>query len=358
MTSPGNTLINVRRDIPLSPLTSIHLGGNAAYFVECGTVDDIKAALRFATEENIRVHILGGGSNTIFADAGFSGLVMRINLMGVQFVDNGTHTLVTAAAGEDWDRLVHECIKRNLAGIECLSGIPGLVGATPIQNVGAYGQEVRETIVAVKALDRHTLDIIDFPNSECGFGYRQSRFKSTDAGRYVVVEVTFRLERNGVPSILYGELQKAIGPSTKGVTPTLAEVRDTVLALRRRKSMVLDPADVNTRSVGSFFTNPILSPKEFNTLKSRLHELDIPDELPVFAFGADVKVPAAWLIERAGFHKGYRFGNVGVSRNHSLALVNLGGSTRELLDLAHRIQATVEQRFGVRLDFEPVVVPA
>ena len=362
MTPLAQPSISIQCDVLLSPFTTIGLGGKAKYFVSCQTVDHVREALRFAREQNLRVHIHGSGSNVVFPDEGFGGLVMRIELKGT-FFDEGEPERVTAAAGEAWDAFVQQCIARHLGGIECLSGIPGLVGATPIQNVGAYGQEVRDTITSVKVIDRRTLESVEFSNSECYFRYRRSRFKSPDFDRYVITEVTFRLRNNGRPDIRYPELQKFIASSTDVQSlpdgePVLRAAREAVLTLRRRKSMVIDPGDPHSRSVGSFFMNPILSTDQFAELQARWKSPVGGNAIPNFPSGDGVKIPAAWLVENAGFHKGYRSGSVGVSQNHSLALVNYNGTSRELLDLAVRIQTAVHDRFGVMLEQEPVIVRA
>ncbi len=362
MTPEPITSFHIQHGVPLSPFTTIKLGGEARSFASCRTFDQVHEALRIATQQGLCVHVLGGGSNVVFADEGFNGLVVRIELKGISFREEGDSVFVAVAAGEEWDPFVEQCIVKNLAGVECLSGIPGLVGATPIQNVGAYGQEVGDTVESVKAIDRQTLASVAFTNQECRFGYRQSRFKSGDADRFIVTEVTFRLRKNGRPEIRYPELAKFIASSvdlaTLGVgEPVLRAVRDAVLTLRRRKSMVVDPADPHSRSVGSFFTNPVLSKEQFANVQMRWKELGNEDTIPTFPTGNDLKIPAAWLVENAGFTKGFRLGGVGVSQNHSLALVNYTGTSRELLDLASRIQRGVRERFGITLEREPVVVP-
>lgn len=352
--------LTIQENVPLSLYSTIGLGGNARIFVICGTVENIREALAYARKRDLRVHILGGGSNVIFADAGFDGVVIKVDTKRISFEDGG---MVTAAAGEPWDQFVVRCIERGLGEIECLSGIPGLVGATPIQNVGAYGQEVAETIVSLRAIDRKTLGEVEFTNHDCLFAYRQSRFKSEDADRYVITEVTFQLRIGGRPLIAYPELSKFIASTADLDTlregePALRAVREAVLSLRRKKSMVLDPNDPNSRSVGSFFTNPIISKDRFAEVQTQWRHSGTNDQIPTYPSGNEVKVPAAWLVERAGFRKGYRIGNVGVSHNHSLALVNYGGSTIELLALAERIQQVVHERFGISLEREPVVIPA
>jgi len=279
----------------------------------------------------------------------------------VKLTDDGDGVIVEAAAGEPWDELVARTIGEGLGGLECLSGIPGLVGATPIQNVGAYGQEVSETIVRVTALDRATLEERTFAGSACAFRYRQSRFKSADANRYVITGVTFRLRKDATPAVRYAELQKYFqeqgtkGPRDHG-RPALEEVRAAVLTLRRRKSMVIDPTDANSRSAGSFFMNPILAADELEGVRRRWTSAGGKEPMPVFPSDEGTKIPAAWLVEHAGFPKGSRRGGAGISSNHALALVNRGGTTRELLALASAIQEAVMERFGVKLEREPVLM--
>ena len=249
----------LRENVPLAPLTTMGLGGPARYLAECTSLDEMRTCLTWAATEGLSVQVLGGGSNVLFADAGYSGVVLKVGLSGVVF--NGA--TVEVAAGEDWDGFVQCCVERGLAGVECLSGIPGSVGATPIQNVGAYGQEVKDTIVEVRALDRQTLEEIAFA-PECGFAYRQSRFKG-DRDRFIVTSVTYRLDVSGQPQIRYPELRRHVDDDH----PTLATVRDAVLALRRSKSMVIDPQDPNSCSVGSFFLNPVIDAEAFAALKDR-----------------------------------------------------------------------------------------
>ena len=309
------------------------------------------------------VQVMGGGSNLIFADEGFAGLVMRIGLQGVDFEDGGRACVVRAQGGEDWDGLVRDCVERGLGGIECLAGIPGWVGATPMQNVGAYGQEVKEVITAVKALERETLEVVEFGPGECGFGYRQSRFKNEDAGRYIIVEVDYSLKKEGTPQLRYEELRRYVAEKGDGGglgsgRGALQAVRQAVLALRRGKSMVVDAEDPNARSAGSFFLNPVVSQEQFGAIEERWAAMGGEGGVPAFDDGEGVKVSAAWLVERAGFAKGYRLGGVGVSEKHALALVNRGGTTRELLQLAERIRGGVEEVFGVQLEREPVAVGA
>lgn len=350
-----------RTDVPLADLTTIRLGGNAKYFARCRTLDEIRSALRFARNGKIPVQVLGGGSNIIFPDAGFDGLVLSVGLEGVTFEDEGRNTFVNAAAGETWDSLVQTCVEKNLAGVECLSGIPGSVGATPIQNVGAYGQEVKETISRVKALDRASLDLVELSPENCGFGYRTSRFKTEDRDRFVVVEVTYRLAKNGRPTIGYDELKRQIELRRKESEeeetgePGLKETREAVLAIRRKKSMVVDNNDPNSHSVGSFFVNPVLSEEEYGNFLDRLKGNEM-EQAPAFSSDGGTKLSAAWLVENSGFRKGYRNGGAGISSNHALALVNYGGTTEELLSLAAEIEKAVFKKFGIVLKKEAVVV--
>ena len=353
--------MQIQQDVPLSEHTTIGLGGNARYFVMCRSMEELVEAIQFGRSHNLPLQIIGAGSNIIFPDHGFGGLIVKMGLGGISIDERGNSAVITVQAGENWDPFVASCIDHGYGGIECLSGIPGLVGATPVQNVGAYGQEVKETIVHVTALDTGNLRVTEFSNPECHFTYRQSRFKSADAGRYIIVSVTFRLERNATPKVRYAELRNSLEAlphfRTLGTgTPALAAVRSAVLALRRRKSMVLDGNDPNTRSVGSFFTNPILTGQQFGELENLWKRAGKRDAIPTFSAEGGVKVPAAWLVEKAGFHKGFRRGAVGISANHSLALVNHGGTTTELLELATEIQAAVLSQFGVRLEREPVVM--
>lgn len=337
----------LQQGVPLAPSTTFELGGKAAFYLEAADARAIERALRWAEDRGIRVAILGGGSNLIVDDRGFDGLVLAIRNRGVWMRRAGDLVLVNAAAGEPWDELVARTVADGLAGLECLSGIPGRVGATPIQNVGAYGQEVADTICAVRALDRKRGWPTVIPASRCGFRYRDSRFKSEEPERYVVLSVTFALRPGGAPTVRYAELERAL----EGKPRDVRTVRETVIALRRAKSMVLDPDDPNRRSAGSFFTNPIVDAALADALSAR-HEgmprWPQPD--------GRVKLAAGWLIERAGITKGMRRGNVGVSTKHALALVHHGGGTSaELLAFSEEIRDAVRVRFGVELQREPVL---
>lgn len=349
----------LREQVPLAPLTTLHLGGPARWLLRCTSEADVRAGLAWARDTGCRAVVLGGGSNVIVPDAGLDALVLQVAIPGLEFVEAEGGTAVEAGAGVEWDELVAESVARGLAGVECLSGIPGTVGGTPIQNVGAYGQEVAETIESVRVLDRRTLEPRDFSRDECGFAYRWSRFKADDRDRYVVTAVRFRLRPGGAPTLRYPELARAVA-ARGGVEPppagALSQVRESVLALRRSKGMVLDAADPDTRSAGSFFMNPVLTPADFATLERRWAEGGGTGAVPTFPAPGGVKVPAAWLIERAGFGKGYGRDGARISAKHTLALVNVAGTTADLLRLADEIRAGVRQRFGVTLEREPVVL--
>ncbi len=345
--------------VPLAPLTTLRVGGPARWLVEAATEAEVSDALAFARARALPTLVLGGGSNLLVADRGFAGLVLRVRCSGVRVETQGRTVLLDAGAGEPWDTIVARAVASGWAGIECLSGIPGDVGATPIQNVGAYGQEVAETVVRVRAVDRATGGVVELDGAGCGFGYRDSVFKREARDRYVIVAVRFALRAGAAPTLRYAELAARFAGRADGDHPSLAEVRDAVLALRRAKSMVLDPGDENGRSAGSFFTNPTVDAAALPGVRERAAATLGPGEaMPEFpAAGERVKLSAAWLIERAGFHKGTSDGAVGISTRHALALVNKGGATAaELVAFAARVRAGVAARFGVALVPEPVLV--
>ena len=332
----------------LSELTTLRLGGPAGAVVEARSEAELAEAVRADD-----VLLVAGGSNLVIADAGWPGTVARVLTRGIEERAAGERVELTAAAGEDWDAFVARCVAEGLAGVESLSGIPGSIGATPIQNVGAYGQEVADTIVAVRALERATGEVAELAPAACGFAYRSSAFKRRP-GRWVVLAVTFALERRELSGPLaYAELARPLA-LRPGEGAPLADVREAVLGLRRGKGMVLDPGDPDSVSAGSFFTNPILAAQEFDALAARA-----PERPPRFP-EADgrVKTSAAWLIERAGFHKGHGDPDgIAISSKHTLALTNRGGgTTAELLALAREIAAGVRERFGVMLEPEPTLV--
>jgi UDP-N-acetylmuramate dehydrogenase len=356
--------VNIEQDIPLAAFTSLRLGGAARFLARCASEQDLREALAWAAARELPVHVLGGGSNTVFDDAGFAGLVVHIVLRGVDIRLEQDTALVTAAAGEDWDQLVARCVAADLSGVECLSGIPGLVGATPMQNVGAYGQEVAESIVAVHALTRNTLENVTFATEECHFAYRTSRFKGPDRDRFVITSVTYRLWRNRRPEIRYADLAShlaATGVDLEALAPghvASTAVRDAVLAVRRSKSMVLDETDPNARSAGSFFLNPVLTAAQVERVRQGCRDLGAdPASVPIFpTVEGNHKVSAAWLVEQAGFVRGTRHGQAGISAKHALALVSYGSSTADLMALAAAVTAAVQDVFGVTLEREPVYV--
>lgn len=346
-------------DYPLAPKTTIGVGGAARYYVAVSTVDEVREALAWAADRGLPVFVLGGGSNIVVADEGFPGLVIDMAMRGWQVEADGEEVFVRAAAGERWDYLVEHAVAHEWAGLECLSGIPGAVGATPIQNVGAYGQQVSETIVEVRVVDRATGNDLTFEADQCRFGYRTSRFKTTDAGRFVIVEVVYRLRRGGAPALRYPELVAYL-EERKIRQPTLAQVRGAVRAIRARKSMLVDPSDPDARSCGSFFVNPIVSRTQYEDLVALLRRRAVlgPEQSPPhFETAEGVKLSAAWLIEHAGLRRGTRLGPVGLSSKHALAIVNLGGAkARDVIALAQLVRTQVFDRFGVLLEPEPVFV--
>jgi UDP-N-acetylmuramate dehydrogenase len=337
--------------VALAPLSTLGVGGPARWFVRAVTAADVAQAHRWAKDHDTSLLVLGGGSNVVIADAGVDGLVLQIAMRGTTFVRRGSDTLVAAAAGEQWDDVVSAAVDRGLAGMECLSGIPGTVGGTPIQNVGAYGQEVADTIERVVVYDTTTGETLTLTASDCQFTYRMSRFKRDDTGRFIVCSVMFRL-RDGAPTVSYPDIVSEIARA--GSSPaTVAAVRDAVLSVRRRKGMVIADDDPDTRSVGSFFVNPIVTAAEYEHLSAV--EGQGPPAFPMA--DARLKVSAAWLIEHAGFGRGDADGAVGISSKHTLALVNRGGATaRDVLRLAGRIRRQVAERYGVWLHPEPVFV--
>lgn len=346
-------LPRLREHVPLAPLTTLQVGGDARWFLEAETEAEIAAAVAWARSNRVPLAVLGGGSNLLVADRGFEGLVLRVALRGVQVLDDSEGVRLRVGAGERLDFVVAQTVADGLAGLECLSGVPGSIGATPIQNVGAYGQEVSETIVAVEVLDRETGRCEVLPASSCGFGYRTSDFKRAWRHRFVVLAVHFGLRKGGTPSVRYRELGRYL--EAAGCTdPSLREVREAVLALRRAKSMVLDVGDPNCLSAGSFFVNPVVDSGLADLIEAGvLMEGDTMPRYPVNG-EARVKLSAAWLIERAGFPRGSFDGNAGLSTRHALALVNRGGATAsELVAFAARIRATVREKFGVTFAVEP-----
>jgi UDP-N-acetylmuramate dehydrogenase len=346
----------IEENKPLAPFTTLGIGGPARWFMEATKEDEIAAAAAWATDRRVPLFVLGGGSNLVVSDGGFTGLVVHIALPGVDqgpAKDGSGETIYRVAAGEDWDPFVLRTVEDNCAGIECLAGIPGSAGGTPVQNVGAYGQEVAATIVRVRAFDLGEQAWVEFSGAECGFAYRRSRFNTVDRGRYVVTRVDYRLMPGGAPTLGYGDVRRALGSNTR---PSLVEVADAVRRIRQTKGMLLVEGDPDCCSVGSFFKNPVVKREQADRI-----EEESGKELPRFPGGTRdeqmVKIPAAWLIEQVGFARGFALGSAGISSRHTLALINRGGATaREILALAEAIEIGVRERFGVELEREPVLV--
>src|SRR5690348_149568 len=351
----------------LADFTTVGLGGPARAFARAETEDELIDAVRTADAAGEPVLILGGGSNLVVADEGFDGTVIQVATLGVRRDGAGAGAgagraagaaELTVAAGEEWDGFVARTVAEGLAGLECLSGIPGLTGATPMQNVGAYGQEVSDTITRVRVWDRDAAEILEIPAAQCGFGYRTSRFRGS--ARFVVLSVTFALagQSRSAP-VRYAELAAALGVAP-GDQVDGAEARAAVIELRQRKGMVIDPADPDTRSAGSFFLNPVLDAATMAGVEAAARARCGPDvRVPRFEAGnGHVKVPAAWLIERSGFTRGYNPGDgARISAKHTLALVNAGSaSTAALLALAREIRDGVHAAFGVTLHPEPILI--
>ena len=336
--------MNLREQVPLAPYTTFQIGGPARWFVEASTEGDILEAIDFARMRSLPLFVLGGGSNLLVSDQGFPGLVLRIALKRIE-QQNETFRV---AAGEDWDGFVSHAVSASHAGIECLAGIPGTVGGTPVQNVGAYGQEVAETIVAVRVIDLTNLEIRNLSPSDCGFTYRRSIFNSTERRRYIVTRVDYVLKKDGAARIAYADLKKHFAEATE---PSLAEVSAAVRSIRRKKGMLIVPGDPDCRSAGSFFKNPVVDAGHYSQIVAR-HAGEVPN----YPAGEGlVKLPAAWLVEQAGFHKGYALGAAGISSRHTLALINRGeAKAADILALRDRIVAAVEQKFRIRLEPEPV----
>lgn len=345
----------------LAGFTTLGLGGPARRFVPARTESALVASVRAADEAGEPLLVLGGGSNLVIADEGFPGTVVQVATAGMRAEpEPGGRARVSVAAGEDWDGVVARCVANGLAGLECLSGIPGRAGATPIQNVGAYGQEVADTIATVRVYDRKAGEVTELSAADCGFGYRTSSFKRDPSGRYVVLTVTFRLARGPRSGpVRYPELARALRVA-EGEPALLGAVRAAVLALRRGKGMVLDPADPDSRSAGSFFTNPVITAGDFAQVEAAAAARGAAP-VPHYPAGEGmVKVPAAWLIERSGYPKGYGApAPARVSSKHTLALVNAGeATTADLLALAREIVSGVQAAYGVTLTPEPIFIGA
>lgn len=334
----------------LAERTTLAVGGRARGWADVSSVEEAREVLARAQRSSTALEIIGGGSNVLVADRGLDALVLHPVMRGIHVLDETPEeVLVEVGAGQNWDAFVAWAVASDLAGVECLSGIPGDVGACPIQNVGAYGQDVAQTIVEVHTLRRRDGARIEFSTEDCGFNYRDSVFKNTERDKHIVVSVRFRLRRGAAATITYPELARAIEDKA-----SLQSVRDKVIELRRKKSMVLDPKDENHRSAGSFFVNPIVAPEIAEGAKAAARELAPGEKMPEFCVEGGIKLSAAWLIERAGMRRGTHRGPVGISTRHSLALVNRGGaSASQLVAFACEVKACVREKFGVTLHPEP-----
>jgi UDP-N-acetylmuramate dehydrogenase len=358
MCGSGRELL-IDESVALAPYTTLGVGGPARFFVRATSEDQISDAARYAQARSCPVFILGKGSNIIVSDAGFPGLVIKVEIPGILPLDNEDGSRISAGAGVEWDALVRYSVIRNLAGIECLSGIPGTVGATPVQNVGAYGQEVGDTIFRIRAFDLNSGNVAELDRADCGFGYRSSVFNTTAKDRHAILRVDFALNAGKKSRVEHKDLQEYFGFQSRH--PTIMEVREAVLRIRKAKAMVLTEGDPDSRSVGSFFKNPTLSPDQAAAIENEARTcgfLGPCENIPRYmASGGMEKLPAAWFVERAGFHKGYACNRAGISSKHALALINRGGaSAHDILDLMGKIQDTVHRLFNVDLQPEPVFV--
>jgi UDP-N-acetylmuramate dehydrogenase len=346
--------MRIQENLSLAALTTLQVGGPARYFIEAASEDDVREAVAFAQSKGMPLFVLGGGSNLVVADAGWPGVVLKIAIRGITRREENGAVSFDAGAGVDWDEFVAQAVEQNCAGVECLSGIPGSVGGTPVQNVGAYGQEVSETIESVRVLDLKENRIAVLPKATCGFRYRTSIFNTTERGRYIILRVSYRLTRDGVPSLKYADLQRHFAGSPG--RPSLGEVRQAIRTIRQSKGMLIVPGDADCRSAGSFFKNPVLKEEQFSALTRRAESNGL--RIPSYpALDAQHKVSAAWLVEHSGFSKGFTLGAAGISQKHALALINTGAAhAADIVRLQEKIQQGVEAAWGIALEPEPVFV--
>ncbi len=348
--------MTILENVPLAPLTTLKVGGPARFFTEPKSAAEVAEAVNFARSHSLPLFVLGGGSNLLISDAGWPGLVLKLAVSGIEerkSSDSGK-TRFEVGAGEEWDRFVARAVARNCAGVECLSGIPGSVGGTPVQNVGAYGQEVSETIESVLVFDLNDGQVRELCGEACGFQYRTSIFNTSERERFIILRVTYCLTPGGKPRIEYADLRKHFAGFQNA--PSLAGTREAVRRIRAAKAMLITAGDEDCRSAGSFFKNPVLDSNQFEDLTQRAMAKGL--QIPSYpALDAQRKVSAAWLVEHSGFSKGYRSGQVGISRKHALAIVNRGEATAaDILGLKDHIQQRVEQLWAIRLEPEPVLV--
>ena len=339
--------LEIRENYPLKELTTFGVGGPARYFAVAESEDDVVGALDFAKGRKLPIFVLGGGSNVLVSDAGFPGLVILVRIKGFSSRTEGEDGVVCAGAGEDWQDFADRCVSSNWQGVECLSGIPGTVGAAPVQNIGAYGQDVSETIAGVRAIGTDTGKAVFFSNEECAFAYRKSIFNSVYAGKYIITGVTFRLKQNGLPAIRYREIERHF---KGGGAVTLQQVRDAVISMRNAKGLLVCKGHESFMSAGSFFKNPLVPADMFKEIEGLVQKSGGCTNWAWTFDSGEVKLSAACLIQCAGFSRGYRKGNVGMSPNHTLIIINLGGAnSQEIADFAREIQVKVKELFGVFL---------
>ncbi len=341
----------MEENVPLSRLTTLGVGGPARWLAHARSEEDVREAIAFASEGRLPLFVLGGGSNLLAADEGFPGLILKVEITGVVRKVLQDSVLYEVGAGEDWDGLVEKTVAAGDAGVQCLSGIPGTTGGVPVQNVGAYGQEASQTVRSVRAVSVLTGEAVEFAAADCGFAYRRSRFNAEDAGKFVITGVSLALQATKKVEVLYADLKQYF-QERKIAQPTLPEVRQAVLSVRLRKGMVLVPPHSDDHSAGSFFKNPVVA----DSVAEAVRQAVAPAAVAAWpAAPGRTKLSAAWLVEHAGFGKGYGMGRAGVSSRHSLALVNRGGaSCGEILALRDAIVAGVRDAFGVTLEMEPV----
>jgi UDP-N-acetylmuramate dehydrogenase len=348
--------MEMQENIPLAPFTTFRIGGPARFFVEAKSVADVESTIQFAQTRDLPLFVLGGGSNLVVADEGWPGVVLKVGIAGIgqESRDRNGKAIFQVGAGESWDRFVSQAVAFRCAGVECLSGIPGSAGGTPVQNVGAYGQEVSETIESVEVFDLKDKQVRELCNEACGFLYRSSIFNTSERGRFIILRVSYALTPGGEPYLEYGDLKRHF--EERESSPTLAEVRKAVRHIRARKGMLIVEGDPDCRSAGSFFKNPVLSEEQHEALQKRATQKKLT--IPSYpGLEKNHKVSAAWLVEHSGFSRGYTLGRVAISSKHALAIVNLGGATAaEVIALKVQIQQRVDDIWGVRLEAEPVFV--
>ncbi len=342
----------IRENVPLAPFTTMQVGGPSRYFAEARTTAEVVEGVEFSRQRKLPLFVLGGGSNVVVADRGWPGITLKVGIPGIEERREQGKAFFDVGSGEEWDRFVAQAVNRNCAGVECLSGIPGSVGGTPVQNVGAYGQEVSETIDSVLAVDVFSSQAVELGNQACEFSYRTSIFNTSGSGRYIVLRVTFALIPGGDSHVQYADLKKYFAGWS--VRPTLAETRDAVRRIRAGKGMLIMPGEDDCRSAGSFFKNPILTAAGYRGLCERAASRGL--RIPSYpALAAQRKVSAAWLVEHSGFNKGYGSGPAGISRKHALAIINRGQATAaDIVALKSRIQERVRELWGIELHPEPV----